>query len=164
MKIAIYGGSFDPFHNGHKAVIDQALQTLLIDKLLVVPAYLNPFKQSSLASPQERLRILQTINFNPKVEIYPYEIEQNRPTPTIQTVEKIITQYGPQKLYVVIGADNLPTLSQWRDYDKLSQLVEFVVATRDNITIPQGYKILEVHEDISSTALRSKEVQSLEPK
>ena len=48
--VAIFGGSFDPPHKGHQRIVEKATEVLDIDKLIVVPAYLNPFKTSSLAN------------------------------------------------------------------------------------------------------------------
>ncbi|MCW1558127.1 adenylyltransferase/cytidyltransferase family protein, partial [Campylobacter jejuni] len=45
MKIALFGGSFDPPHNGHNSVVLEALEKLDIDKLIIMPTYINPFKQ-----------------------------------------------------------------------------------------------------------------------
>ena len=162
--LAVFGGSFDPFHQGHQTIIDEALKTLDISALILVPTYLNPFKQSFSKSPSERLKALQQIKFDTRVTITDFEIQQNQPTPTIKTIEHFMKMYQPTKIYLIIGADNLAKLSTWSEYEKLKELVEFVVATRDNIVIPPHYKVLDVKEDISSTALRSKEAQSLEPK
>jgi nicotinate-nucleotide adenylyltransferase len=55
IKVAIFGGSFDPPHKGHQNIVQRALETLEIDKLIILPAYLNPFKQNSLASAKQFL-------------------------------------------------------------------------------------------------------------
>ena len=163
-RIAVFGGSFDPFHQGHQKIIDEALNDLDIEKLFLVPTYLNPFKQSYTDSPQNRLITLQNKKFDSKVEILDYEILQNRATPTIETINFISHQYEPKKIYLIIGADNLASLNKWKNYDQLKEKVEFVVASRDDIVIPNNYKTLNVKESISSTQLRSKEALSPEPK
>ncbi|DAB35050.1 MAG TPA: nicotinate-nicotinamide nucleotide adenylyltransferase, partial [Sulfurospirillum sp. UBA12182] len=55
MKIAIFGGSFDPPHKGHESIVNEALKTLDIETLFVVPTYLNPFKDSFVADERTRL-------------------------------------------------------------------------------------------------------------
>ncbi|BAF70600.1 nicotinate (nicotinamide) nucleotide adenylyltransferase [Nitratiruptor sp. SB155-2] len=155
MKIAIFGGSFDPPHKGHIAIVKRALEELDIDYVIIVPTYLNPFKTSFQASPSLRLRWLRKI-FLPynRVKICDYEVRKGRPTYAIETVEFLRRKYAPKKLYYIIGSDNLPTLHKWHKYQKLSHLVQFVVATRKGYKVPKKYKMIEVHEDISSTELR----------
>jgi len=154
VKIAVFGGSFDPPHKGHLRIIEQALQDLDIDLLVVVPTYLNPFKHSFTAPAKLRLRWLKKI-LAPykKVRVCDYEIRQNRPTYTIETIEYLRRKYAPKKIYLIIGSDNLPTLHKWYKYRRLRKLVEFVVATRRGYRV-KGYKRLAVDIPISSTALR----------
>jgi nicotinate-nucleotide adenylyltransferase len=155
MKIALYGGSFDPIHNGHVAVIKEILNNLDIDRLVVVPTFLNPFKSSSSADAHKRLEWIKSVLCGIKnVEISTYEIDNQKATPTIDSVEFFYQEYDIDKLYLIIGADNLEKLHMWKDYDKLKNMVEFVVAKRDNISIDTKYKVLNVDVDINSTSIR----------
>lgn len=151
--LALYGGSFDPPHVGHVQVALKALDVLDIDKLIIVPNFRNPFKSAECANGDVRIQWLKKI-FEPyeKIEISDFEISLHRSVPTIETVE----HYAPtgEKLYLIIGADNLSSLPQWHEYEKLCQKVIFVIATRDNIAIPQGMVILDVNEAMSSTHFR----------
>jgi nicotinate-nucleotide adenylyltransferase len=151
--LALYGGSFDPPHSGHVRVALKALDVLDIDKLIIVPNFRNPFKSSACAEGAVRIQWLQQI-FEPyeKIEISDFEVNLHRSVPTIETVE----HYAPdnKKLYLIIGADNLPSLKQWYNYEKLAQKVIFVVAKRDNITIPEGMITLDINEERRSTHFR----------
>lgn len=151
--LALYGGSFDPPHAGHVHVALKALDVLDIDKLIIVPNFRNPFKSFECADGAQRIKWLKQI-FEPyeKIKISDFEVNLHRSVPTIETVE----HYAPtgEKLYLIIGADNLSSLPQWHEYEKLCQKVIFVVATRDNIAIPNGMVTLEVNEAISSTHFR----------
>lgn len=70
MKIAIFGGSFDPIHTGHKIIVEEALKVLNIDKLIIVPTYLNPLKKDFLFTPKTRFELLKKVfKDNSKVEI-----------------------------------------------------------------------------------------------
>ena len=154
MRIAIFGGSFDPPHIGHIRIVQQALQELPIDLLIVVPTYLNPFKKRFVAPPQLRLRWLKKIFAPyPKVMVSDFEIRQDRPTYAIETVEYFKRRFAPQKIYYIIGSDNLKSLEKWKNYKRLKKEVEFVVATRGE-RVPPIYKVLRVHVPISSTELR----------
>ena len=151
--LALYGGSFDPPHAGHVRVALKALDVLDIDKLIIVPNFRNPFKLSACAQGAIRIQWLKQI-FEPyeKIEISDFEVNLNRSVPTIETVEHYTS--NNEKLYLIIGADNLPSLKQWHNYEKLAQKVVFVVATRDNIAIPSGMITLDVNEESRSTNFR----------
>ena len=153
MNIALYGGSFDPPHLGHMHVVTAALDTLDIDKLIIVPAFVNPFKTGTHAPAELRFKWLREIfKANKKVEITDFEVTQNRAVRSIETVKHFDTLY--KEIYFIIGADNLASLQEWHHYDALDKLVTWVVATRDNIEIDEKYIQLSVDHPISSSELR----------
>jgi len=152
MKKAIFGGSFDPPHIGHLEVIQQAIKSLNIDELIVVPAFLNPFKSKSYAPAELRLKWLKAMTEKMEsVRVSSYEIDQNRAVASIETVKHF---KNGDDIYLIIGADNLKDLSSWKDFKALDEMVTWVVATRDNIEIPSGYIVLNVNQNISATQLR----------
>ncbi|MDD5051938.1 MAG: nicotinate (nicotinamide) nucleotide adenylyltransferase [Sulfuricurvum sp.] len=154
MKLALYGGSFDPPHAGHVRIVTEALNTLPIDRLIIVPASRNPFKSSVMASASARYGWLKEI-FDPykKVEISDFEITQKRSVYTIETVQHYARMF--EEIYLIIGADNLGKLSDWYHIEELNTLVHWVVATRCNIPIPENMIRLDVDISISSTDFRS---------
>ena len=155
MKIALFGGSFDPPHKGHIAIVKKALQKLDIDLLIIVPAYLNPFKKSFAAPPNLRLHWLKKIFlYEKRVKICDFEIRQNRPTYAIETVEYCKRRFAPKKIYYIIGCDNLASLHLWKNYKKLKKEVTFVVATRRGYKCNTPLEKLYVDIPISSTKLR----------
>ncbi len=155
MKIAIFGGSFDPPHLGHEAVINEALKSLHVDKLFVIPTYLNPFKKEFFAPSTLRLKWLEKLFTCKEVEILDFEVKQKRAVPTIETVEYLQNSYNLEKIYLIIGADNFATIESWHRYDELKQMVEFVVASRDETILPMKLKKLSINAKISSSKLRS---------
>ncbi len=95
MKIALFGGSFDPPHAGHDAAVKAILSALKPDLLVIMPSFLNPFKKSFSAPPQLRLRWCRALwSGAPSVEVSDYEISQNVPVPTIQSVKFLLEKYG----------------------------------------------------------------------
>jgi len=150
MEVILFGGSFDPIHKGHIEIINKI--TNLTDKVIVIPNYLNPLKNNYSAPAKLRLKWLQQTINNPKVEISDYEIKQNKPCYTIDTIKHFKKFYD--KISFVIGADNLPTLNKWKNINELKNLVEFIVVTRDNIPI-KGYKTININIPISSTEIRN---------
>ncbi len=157
--IAIFGGSFDPPHIGHQQVVEKAIETLHIDKLFIVPAYLNPFKTSSLADAHTRLnwchRLFDDI---PNVLVDDYEIQKGKSIVTSQTVKHFNQSYHVK--YLIIGADNLSTLTQWHDYQWLNETVTWVIATRDDHQLDtdalREWELLSIKSPISSTQIREK--------
>lgn len=153
--IALFGGSFDPPHIAHEAIVRALLNIKEIDKVIVMPTYLNPFKSQSFAPSELRLKWLREIFSDYKnVEISDFEISKAEKVPTIESVKYLLKTY--KKIYLTIGADNLENLHKWRDFSELRELVTFIVASRESIEIPKGFMKLSVDVDISSSTLRQK--------
>jgi len=151
--IALFGGSFDPPHIGHKAIVEALQREKYIDKIIIMPTFLNPFKSSSHASSQLRFQWLQTIfNDFTNVEISDYEVKKGRAVTSLETVHHLLKRY--KKIYLVIGADNIASLGNWNSFKELNSLVTFIVASRDNIEIPKHFISLTIDEKISSSELR----------
>ena len=154
MNVAIYGGSFDPVHEGHLDTIKTALKKLNIDRLIVVPAFRNPFKTSISAPVELRLAWLNKLcKAYKKVAISSFEINQNEPVATIKTVEYFEKKY--KKIYLIIGSDNLKNLHKWNEFTRLNSKVTFVVATRKGYQRKHPYISLNVQKHISSSSLRA---------
>lgn len=157
-KIAVFGGSFDPPHLGHLEIIKTALLFLEVDRLFVVPTFLSPFKDKSLFSPQRRLfwlKLLKEELKEEKLSILDYEIKQNKPTPTIQTINFLIQKYNPKQIFLLLGSDQIQSLHKWHSYEVLKTKVEFVIIEREGYKIPASFKVLPMQKvQISSTKLR----------
>ncbi len=156
--VALFGGSFDPPHIGHKAVVRAAFNLKDVQKVIVMPTYLSPFKSSSYHSADKRYDLLQKMfkDYN-DVEISRFEIDKKEKVASIISVLYLLKSYS--KIYLIIGADNLSSLKNWHRYQELEQKVTFVVAQRDGILIPKSYLTLNIDEDISSTYIRKKQEQ-----
>ncbi len=165
INIAVFGGSFDPPHIGHEEIIKVALQQLDIDLLFIVPTFLNPFKKTSFAPTEKRYQWVKKLTLNyPKTKVLKYEIDENKPVPTIETIKHLKENYDLDKIYLIIGADNLPTLHKWKAFEELQKLVHFVIASRDDENIPKSLQKLDIHVNISSTKLREKIKKEYLPK
>lgn len=158
MQIAIFGGSFDPPHIGHKAITKKILKKLDIDLLVVVPAFLNPLKVKSFLDAKTRFKLLKKL-FSKKenIKVSDYEIEQAKAVYSIETIKYLIEKYKPSKVYLVIGADNYKSFHLWDKYEEILDLVTLVVVTRDGIKYKKNddIKRLKVDIKISSTQLRN---------
>jgi len=155
--VAIFGGSFDPPHLGHQQIVEIAIKCLDIDTLLVVPAYLNPFKTFSLASASQRLAWCQTIfNDIPHVKVDAYEIEEGKSTTTFQSVKHFNIVYNVR--YLIIGSDNLSSLTKWYNFQWLNENITWVIMTRDrhhvDVSELKKYRVLQVEVPVSSSQIR----------
>lgn len=167
MQLAVFGGSFDPIHIAHEAIVNKALETLEIDKIIVVPTYLNPFKSSFHLEPKTRFNLLKKVfENNSQVNICDYEINQNRPVYSIETIKYLKNLYNPSKIYIIIGADNVESLDKWSNIEELKDLAQFVVAKRAGFESDKlkDFKTLDLDIDISSTKLREEIDLSYIPK
>ena len=155
---ALFGGSFDPPHLGHQEIIKKVLELDGVDRVLITPAYLNPFKVTSFIDAKKRLNwVKQTLGSIEKTFVSNFEIEQNRAVYTIETLQELSKKYSIK--YIVIGADNLEKIQKWKNFDKLNSNFTWVVATRNgeklDANILKSYIILNLSIDISSTDIRS---------
>ncbi|WP_121020461.1 nicotinate (nicotinamide) nucleotide adenylyltransferase [Helicobacter vulpis] len=160
-KIALYGGSFDPPHIAHLAVIYQALECLDIDRLIILVAYQNPFKGAPCFSPAQRYAWMQgLLKGLPKVQVSDFEIRAQRPVPSIESVLHFSHTLKPSKLYFILGADNMAHLPQWEGYALMQELVEFVVVQRQGYTLTSPHSCIymplpQITHSISSSQIRT---------
>jgi len=153
----LFGGSFDPPHKGHQEIVKKALASLDVDRLIVLPTYLNPFKSSSVASAAQRLAWCRQLFADiPNVIVDDYEIRQGKSIRTVQSVEHFNKDYDVT--YLIIGADNLSTLTQWHRFEWLNNHITWVIATRGDhhlkTNMLRSWTVLNVDVPISSTEIR----------
>ena len=153
-RAALFGGSFDPPHIGHIKIINKLKSLEFIDKVIVMPTYLNPFKKSFHATPEKRLEWLKRIFENDsKVVVSDFEVRRKRKVPTIESVKELQKEYD--EIYVAIGADNLKSLPKWHRFDELKKRVKFIVFTRGGEEIQgDGFIQMELNIPVSSSDLR----------
>ena len=156
--VAVFGGSFDPPHSGHQHIVQIITQNLEIDTLLVVPAFLNPFKSTSLASATQRLKWCHTLfDGLDKVIVEDYEILEGESTTTSQSVKHFNIVYDVK--YLVIGSDNLSSLTKWHHFDWLNENLTWVIITRAGhelqVNALREWKMLTLDAPMSSSDIRT---------
>ena len=132
-RIGIYGGSFDPVHYGHLNVAKSAIERLSLDKLIVIPANVSPFKSDRHQGPVyewaghlEQVRaIFAGLD---KCVVDDRELKRGGVSYAIDTVREIRAEYSASSLhlYFIIGEDSVEGLPRWKDYETLKTLCEFV--------------------------------------
>ena len=168
MRVALFGGSFDPVHHGHLLIAQDAVEQLGLDRLVFLPAGINPHKlqQAPVASPGQRLRMLEAaIAGVARLECDPLELERSGPSYTVDTVETYKSRWPQARLFLLLGEDNLAKLHTWHRIERLRELVEFVYFVRalgaGAASSPQDHLRLERRIDISSTEIRQRIARGL---
>jgi nicotinate-nucleotide adenylyltransferase len=128
---AVLGGSFDPFHNGHLAMVRTVLQRGLADRILVVPAQQSPHKAPPLVDGSHRLKMarLALAEF-PEADVLSWEIDRGGVSYTVQTLEQLAAAAPDSPLRLVLGADNLDALARWHRPERIMELATFIVFAR----------------------------------
>jgi len=160
-KIAIYGGSFDPVHHAHLILAREAIETLGLEKVILVPAAISPLKKAApVASGEVRLAMLRTaIRGQPEFEVDECELLRPPPSYTIDTVEEIRRRECDAVLYCLIGEDNIEQLPRWHRFNELEKLVRFVVLDRTGKQPTHTYQLIHRRIDISATEIRRRVAQ-----
>ena len=124
MRIGLYGGSFNPVHNGHLGVARAAIAELGLDRLIVIPAALNPFKvESPVPEVANRLLLLRAaFNGMDKVVVDDRELKRGGVSYAIDTVREIVRENPGAELFFIVGEDSVAGLPKWKDAEELWNL------------------------------------------
>jgi nicotinate-nucleotide adenylyltransferase len=161
-KIAIYGGTFDPVHHAHLILARQAIETLDLRKVILVPAAISPLKKAApIASGEVRLAMLQAaIKGEPEFEVDECELLRPPPSYTIDTVEEIRRRESDAAIYCLIGEDNVAQLPEWHRFAELEKMVRFVILDRSGKQPSHSYQLIHRRIDISATEIRRRVAQN----
>ena len=161
-KIAIYGGTFDPVHHAHLILARQAIETLGLDRVILVPASVSPLKKAApVASGEVRLAMLRAaIKGELEFEVSECELVRPPPSYTIDTVEDVARRECESSLYCLIGEDNVEQLPRWHRFVQLEKMVRFVVLDRFGKQPSHSYQLIHRRIDISATEIRRRVAQN----
>lgn len=132
MKIGIYGGSFNPVHNGHIHLALTAAKELELDKVYLVPSGISPHRSSAeYASGDDRLEMLRLAS-EPyeKLGVCDFEIRREGKSYTICTVEEFRRRFPDDELFLLVGSDMLMCFDSWNRFEDILREVTLVVVSR----------------------------------
>ena len=171
-KIGILGGTFDPPHVGHLRLATHFAKLLHLDALLLIPSG-EPWQKGVGITPAEtRLQLTEAAGIDlaraflylkipTQVGIDRMEIDRAGPSYAIDTVKALRERFGTGvSLTWLMGADSLVALPSWNSWEKLSQYVNFAVATRphhdlNQQTSPEVSEFLKEHQTMDAAALEN---------
>ena len=158
-RVGIYGGTFDPIHNGHLKVISQLIEKKIIDQLILVPAGQPLLRENSpIASGADRRTMCQLAvstlpsNISEHVEINPIEILREGPSYAIDTVEAVQTAYPEDEIFLIMGSDAYSKIDQWHRADELHKLASIISINRPGYA-QHGIDIAAL--DVSASEVRA---------
>jgi len=142
-RIGILGGSFDPVHSGHLALARAAIRARKLDRVLLIPAAIQPLKQhGAAASGEARLEMLRiACARNPRLVPDPIELDRGGFSFLWETLEELQRRHPRAKLFFIIGMDALRDLHNWRRVPRLLELCEFLVAARPGVKLPSAEQL-----------------------
>lgn len=174
MRTVLFGGSFDPVHNGHVSAVKALASDRKIsaDRIIVMPAFISPFKpDGGHVCAQDRLAMC-SLAFSdiPCCSVSDMEIYSGSVSYTVDTLRRLHGLYPEDKLFLAVGSDSLNTLPQWRLYSEIISLADIaafsrsesdragIAAAAERISLDGGKVITldTVPVEISSTSIRKK--------
>lgn len=166
-RIGLFGGSFDPIHNGHIEAVDCARRDLGLEQVIYLPTARPPHKPGQRFAPALRRFCMVELALleRPELQVSAYELESEGPTYTVDTVEHFHHTLPGAELFLFLGADSYLELDQWHRWRDLVASIQLVVLARPGFDLSrqkQRWSGARVHwprirsVDLSSTALRER--------
>lgn len=167
-SVLVFGGTFDPVHNGHLAIARQARAAAGAEAVWFVPAALAPLREPPVASPEQRLELLvAAIDGETRLKVVDTAVRSGGVSFTADTMDALRGEYPDLDLAVLLGADAARTIGAWERADDLLRRERFVVVNRTGPTpltaselgelgfSPQRTQLLSVESpDISASQVR----------
>jgi len=172
MRIALFGGTFDPPHLGHLRIAAAAADTFALDQVHFAPTGRQPLKpEAPTASFADRLAMTAlACDSNPTFIASSIDAPHadGSPNYTVDALATLLQQNPSAQIFSITGIDAFQTLRQWRNPDQLLQLAEWIVVSRPGIALDLAplaltpnqltrvHLLTGIHEDISATCLRAR--------
>ena len=165
MNISLFGGSFNPIHNGHVRLAKSLLQEAALDEVWFLVSPQNPFKQDQqLLDDDKRLQLVRlALKEEPQLMASDFEFHLPKPSYTWNTLQALEQEYPERKFTLLIGGDNWEAFDKWYRYEDILKRYPIIVYPREGSKVPgvrfQGSDIQIVETpliNISSTQIRQR--------
>ncbi|MCL2633319.1 MAG: nicotinate (nicotinamide) nucleotide adenylyltransferase [Oscillospiraceae bacterium] len=131
-KIGIFGGAFDPPHNGHVNLVNSVMRELALDKVIVIPTGTSPHKAASATAFSDRLK-MAGLAF-PDYEISDIESRPGK-SYMIDTLRELCEIYPDDEFYLLIGSDMMDSFDTWKDHEEILKLCRVVPTSRSIVPV-----------------------------
>lgn len=165
MNIGLFGGSFNPIHNGHVRLAKSLLQEAALDEVWFLVSPQNPFKQDQqLLDDDKRLQLVRlALKEEQQLMASDFEFHLPKPSYTWNTLQALEQEYPERKFTLLIGGDNWEAFDKWYRYEDILKRYPIIVYPREGSKVPgvkfQGSEIQIVETpliNISSTQIRQR--------
>jgi nicotinate-nucleotide adenylyltransferase len=133
LKVGIFGGTFDPIHQGHMIIAEQVMDELDLARVVFVPGGIPPHKEASSvrASAEDRVDMVEAaVATNERFCVDRIEVDAGRPMHSVETVRILKERSPDDDWYFISGADEVSNLLAWKEPDRLLEEIVMVAATR----------------------------------
>ena len=132
MRLGLFGGTFDPVHYGHLLLAECAREQCQLDEVWLVPAAVAPHKQGAGITPvAQRIEMLElAVGGQETLRVSRIEAERSGVSFTVDTLEQLAAEDATRELFLIVGADTLEDLVNWREPRRVCELATLVVARR----------------------------------
>lgn len=138
MRLGIFGGTFDPPHVGHLLVATDAYETLSLERILVVPAAVQPLKggTAAVATPEQRLEMTRrTFAGDGRFEVSETEISRSGLSYTVDTLEILADERKHDDLVLLLGRDAIALFDRWKRPERILELARLAVLDRADTAV-----------------------------
>jgi nicotinate-nucleotide adenylyltransferase len=130
--IALLGGTFNPIHNGHLYIAEEALTAFSAEKVIFIPSREPPHRDEPVATPEQRADMVRlAIEGKEEFEFSDVELERPGPSYTIDTVKTIIKYYPDDELGLIVGSDAFNSFTTWLHWEEILEYCRLIVVNRD---------------------------------
>ena len=131
-RILLYGGSFDPIHNGHIHIAREVYDRLDVDKVLFLPAGIPPHKMDrEMTPPMQRYEMVKlALEFEPVFDVSDYEVTLDSPSFTLHTLRYFRSQFRSCHIFWLIGGDSFSQLAKWLKPEQIVDICTVITVKR----------------------------------
>lgn len=136
LRIGILGGTFDPIHYGHLRIAEAAREQFALSRVLFIPNRFPVHKDHIPAAPEDRfaMTVLATQDHS-LFEVSRIELDRPTPSYSVETLEHLHNVYSDADLYFITGADEVLTLQNWKQSERVMELARFIAAPREGFDL-----------------------------
>ncbi len=179
MKLGLFGGTFNPIHNGHIMAAKEILSIIGLDRICFIPSNIPPHKEKTgLASSNHRFEMVRlAISGKDEFCVSDYEILKNEKCYTVDTLRHFKEKFPSDELYFIVGHDIFNPIQTWKEYKGLFELSNFIVicrpgysddpdelplAIKDDFRYYRGKSEIKIYKHRSSRLLIKIQIKGLE--